>query len=67
MYAMYLYSGGSSVNDMSKTRPQDSPQSQTAKFEQLARELGADEDPAHFEETLKKIATKTPPKAEKPD
>jgi hypothetical protein len=30
-------------------------------FEDLARELEADEDPAHFEETLRKIATKTPP------
>jgi hypothetical protein len=41
---------------MPKTRPQDSPQSQTAKFEQLARELEANEDEAAFEETLRKVA-----------
>ena len=35
---------------------------QADKFRDLARQLEADEDPAHFEETLKKIATKTPPK-----
>lgn len=35
------------------------PKPQRQKFEDLARELEADEDPAHFEETLKKIATKT--------
>ncbi len=42
----------------------EQPASQRAKFEDLARELEADEDPAHFEETLKKIATKTPPAPE---
>lgn len=36
----------------------DDPKSQPDKFRDLARELEADEDPAHFEETLKKIATK---------
>ncbi len=36
------------------------PKPQRDKFEDLARQLEADEDPAHFEETLKKIATKTP-------
>lgn len=35
-----------------------SPLSQADKFRDLARQLEADEDPAHFEETLKKIATK---------
>ncbi|HQT52559.1 MAG TPA: hypothetical protein PKX06_03645 [Phenylobacterium sp.] len=35
--------------------------SQADKFRDLARQLEADEDPAHFEETLKKIATKVPP------
>lgn len=39
---------------------EDKPQ--LDKFKDLARQLEADEDPAHFEETLKKIATKTPPK-----
>ena len=38
------------------------PRTQPDKFRDLARELEADEDPAHFEETLKKIA-----KASKPD
>ncbi len=35
----------------------DHDKPQTDKFRDLARELEADEDPAHFEETLKKIAT----------
>lgn len=34
---------------------------QPDKFRDLARQLEADEEPAHFEETLKRIATKTPP------
>lgn len=33
---------------------------QIDKFRDLARELQADEDPAHFEETVKRIV-KTPP------
>ena len=37
------------------------PKTQPDKFRDLARQLEADEDPSHFEETLKKIATKTPP------
>lgn len=40
----------------------EEPTPQAEKFKELARQLGADEDPAQFEETLKKIATKTPPK-----
>lgn len=39
---------------------------QLDKFQQLARELEADEDPAHFEETVRKIAKAPPPKDEKP-
>lgn len=35
--------------------PPESDQAQ--RFRDLARQLEADEDPAHFEETLKKIAT----------
>lgn len=35
---------------------------QLDKFRDLARELEADEDPAHFEETVRKIAPKTPAK-----
>lgn len=34
------------------------PKPQLDKFRDLARQLETDEDPAHFEETLKKIATK---------
>ena len=37
---------------------------QADKFRDLARQLEADEDPAHFEETLKKIATRTPSRDE---
>ena len=33
---------------------------QAEKFADLARELEADEDPAHFEETVRKIAPKGP-------
>ncbi len=50
---------------MTQRKPTDST-SQADKFRDLARQLQADEDPAHFEETLKKIATKTPPTS-KPD
>lgn len=42
------------MNKSTETKPQ------ADKFRDLARELEADEDPAHFEETLKKIATKVP-------
>lgn len=39
--------------------------SQLDKFRDLARELEADEDEARFEETVRKIAPKTPaPKAD---
>lgn len=40
---------------------------QPDKFRDLARQLEADEDPAHFEETLKKVVHKPasePPKAD---
>jgi hypothetical protein len=33
---------------------------QADKFRELARELDSDEDPAHFEETVRKIAPKAP-------
>ena len=58
---MYLNSGSSLVEVMTKTRSQDSPLSQTDKFTQLARDLEANEDEAAFEETLKRIAPKGPP------
>lgn len=51
-----------SAADRLAERAKDAATPQRQKFEDLARELEADEDPAHFEETLKKIATKTPPK-----
>lgn len=34
----------------------DDPKPQADKFRDLARELEADEDPQHFEETVRKIA-----------
>ncbi len=37
--------------------------SQAEKFRDLARQLEADEDPAHFEETLRKVVTPPPPRA----
>jgi hypothetical protein len=44
----------------------------TLRFEDVARELGCDEDPAHFEERLKRVAQHKPPadateKSKKPD
>ena len=38
---------------------------QLDKFRDLARELEADEDPAHFEETVRKIAPKDRPTPER--
>ena len=40
--------------DLPKEKPQPD------KFRDLARELESDEDPAHFEETVRKIAPKGP-------
>jgi hypothetical protein len=36
----------------------DDPKPQLDKFADLARQLGADEDPANFEETVRKIVPK---------
>jgi hypothetical protein len=41
--------------------------SQAEKFEQAARELGCDDDPAHFDEMLKKVARHKPADSDKPD
>jgi len=35
---------------------------QYAKFREAARELGADEDDAHFDDALRKVASAPPPK-----
>ena len=43
---------------MEKTK--DAAPSQRERFEQAARELGCDDDPERFEETVRKIA-KAPP------
>jgi hypothetical protein len=43
---------------MSKER--DSAQSQSERFKQAARELGCDDDPERFKETVRKLA-KAPP------
>jgi hypothetical protein len=43
---------------MTKTNP---PSEQSKAFIKAARELGCDEDEAHFEETLKKVARHKPP------
>ena len=40
--------------------------SQLDKFKKAAREIGADEDEAHWDETLKKVV-KVKPKPEKPE
>jgi hypothetical protein len=40
--------------------------SQSDKFKDLARELGADEDETHWDERLKKVARKDPEKPSKP-
>ncbi len=44
----------------------DEPKTQIDKFKELARELGADEDEARWDERLKKVARAKPP-PEKPD
>lgn len=51
------------------TTPNDR-KSQSDRFRDLARELGADEDEAHWDERLKKVAkpdSATPPKTSKPE
>lgn len=40
---------------------------QAENFRQLARDLEADEDEAHFEDQVRKIAKAPPPKDEKAD
>jgi hypothetical protein len=44
----------------------DDDRPQADKFRDLARELEADEDPAHFEETVRKIAPKPAGPEKKP-
>lgn len=44
----------------------DSQKSQSDKFKEAAREHGADEDEAHWEDRLRKIA-KAKPQPEKPE
>jgi hypothetical protein len=39
-----------------KTKPKSDPRTQAEKFEQAARDHGADEDEKHWEERLKKLA-----------
>lgn len=39
-------------------------QTQSGKFKEAARELGADEDEAHWEERLRKVAKAKPEKPE---
>jgi hypothetical protein len=39
----------------------EKPKTQADKFADLARKLGADEDEARFEETVKKVAKAPPP------
>lgn len=38
----------------------DTPQTQLDKFKKLASEVGADEDEAHWDERLKKVAQHKP-------
>jgi hypothetical protein len=42
-------------------RPNNLENEQSRLFIQAARELGCDEDPAHFDEKLKKVARHKPP------
>lgn len=48
------------------TRMPDKPQTQLDKFKEAAREIGADEDEARWDQRLKKVA-KAKPKPEKPE
>jgi hypothetical protein len=45
----------------------EGPRTQAEKFADLARELEVDEDEAHFEDTVRKIAKAPAPKDEKAD
>ena len=45
---------------MSESDSKHDQRAQADKFRDLARELEADEDPAHFEETVRKIAPTKP-------
>jgi len=42
----------------------DEPKTQSEKFKELARELEVDEDEAHWDERLKKVAKQKPPPPE---
>lgn len=58
---------GRSVNRKDQVSKDQEAKPQPDKFRDLARQLEADEDPAHFEETLKKVVHKPasePPKAD---
>jgi hypothetical protein len=56
------------IGGMKKTTATIPEQSQRQRFIDAARKLGCDEDPAHFDEILKKVArhkpVKAPPKPE---
>ena len=43
------------------------PESQSDKFKQAAREIGADEDEKRWEERLRKVAKANPKKGLEPD
>lgn len=47
---------------MAKKPTSSSAKSQGAQFVEAARSLGCDEDPAHFDEALKKVARHKPSK-----
>lgn len=45
----------------------DAGKSQPDKFKDLARQIGADEDEAHWEERLRKVAQQRPAPDKEPD
>jgi hypothetical protein len=46
------------------TKKQPKPEDQSERFKRLARELECDEDEAHWDERLKKVAKQKPEKSE---
>jgi len=52
---------------MSKSSKKIPPSEQSQAFIDAARKLGCDEDPAHFDEILKKVARHKPPPGASPE
>jgi hypothetical protein len=45
-------------------KKKQTPETQSERFIEAARKLGCDDDPAHFDEILKKVARHKPPSSQ---